>query len=281
MMQFFAFLILVLATVSNGQNFAEPNPYLVGGAVAAVGEFPSAVFIRGQNLAQVACGGTIVDREHVLTSAQCVVNTRNLLISPFWLTIVAGDNDLLVPTSRREVRNVTRIYVHPNFNPNTRRNDLAVLRVGAPFPAFSNTVETAERNTQFRRDGTACRLAAWGATSNNVNAPIQQQLRAINAPILARAACNANNVHANRVLDVHLCAGSIPTTSPNSGACQGNIGSGLYCNNILTGILSFGQSCGTANNPGVYIDVRRYNDWIVQQFTRTDNPQPGWASTPN
>lgn len=50
---------------------------------------------------------------------------------------------------------------------------------------------------------------------------------------------------------------------------------GLYCNNALTGVLSFGQSCGAANLPGVYMDVRQYSDWIVQQFTRTDNPQAG------
>lgn len=50
---------------------------------------------------------------------------------------------------------------------------------------------------------------------------------------------------------------------------------GLYCNNALTGVLTFGQSCGAVNLPGVYMDVRQYNDWIVQQFTRTDNPQPG------
>lgn len=210
-------IILVLVVVSRGQEFTEPDPFLVGGALATVGEFPSAVFIRTPSVAQPVCGGTIIDRQHVLTSAQCVVNSQNRLVSPFWLSITAGDADLLVPTSRREVRNVTRVFIHPNFNPATRRNDLAVLRVGAPYPEFSNTIESAVMNSQFRRDGTQCRLTAWGSLNNNINAPIQQQLRVINSPILARAACNANNVHANRVLDVHICAGSIPTTNPNSG----------------------------------------------------------------
>lgn len=103
----------------------------------------------------------------------------------------------------------------------------------------------------------------------------------MNSPILLTANCNAANVHANRVLNVHMCAGSLTVTGPPSGACQGNIGSGLYCNGLLAGVLSFGQSCGAANLPGVYIDVRQYSNWIQSQLLRTDNPQPGWMPVPN
>jgi hypothetical protein len=55
----------------------------------------------------------------------------------------------------------------------------------------------------------------------------------------------------------------------------GNIGSGLYCNDRLAGVLSFGQSCGVANRPGVYMDIAQYWPWINSQILRTDNPQPG------
>lgn len=81
----------------------------------------------------------------------------------------------------------------------------------------------------------------------------------MNAPIIDSNQCNAANVHANRVLaNVHICAGSIAATAPASGACRGNLGSGLYCNNRLAGVLSFGFSCGVANQPGVYINTRVY-----------------------
>lgn len=102
----------------------------------------------------------------------------------------------------------------------------------------------------------------------------------MNAPIILTETCNQQNVHASRVLGVHICAGSITVTGPASGACNGNIGSGLYCDDQLTGLLSFGTSCGLANQPGVYIDVRQYRDWINAQLVRTDNPQPGWSPTP-
>lgn len=81
----------------------------------------------------------------------------------------------------------------------------------------------------------------------------------MNAPVIAAATCNAQNIHANRVLpNVHICAGSIAATNPASGACRGNLGSGLYCGNALAGVLSFGFSCGAANLPGVYMDVLFY-----------------------
>lgn len=120
-----------------------------------------------------------------------------------------------------------------------------------------------------------------GSSTNVVNATIQPDLRVINSPIIPTPTCNAANVHANRVLGVHICAGSVAATNPVAGACQGNIGSGLYCNNQLTGVLSFGTSCGAANQPGVYTNVRLYEEWINAQLIRTDNPQPGWQPTPN
>lgn len=70
-------------------------------------------------------------------------------------------------------------------------------------------------------NGVVCRLAAWGAGSTVVNAPIQPDLRVMNAPILDRNACNAGNVWANQVLLTHICAGSIPVTAPQTGACTG------------------------------------------------------------
>jgi RIO kinase 1 len=275
------FVILAIVGIAVGQNVEEPETFMTGGIPAIVGEFPAAVFIRTPNLAQSFCGGTIVNNLHVLTSAQCVVNAQNRLVNPFWFQVIAGDADLLTPTSRRQVRRVTRIYIHPNFNPTSRRNDLAVLRVDAPFPAFSNSIEPVVRTSRFIRDGTQCRVAGWGAVNNNAGTPIQQQIRVLNANVLPRANCNANNVHANRVLDVHICAGNITTSNPAAGACAGNVGSGLYCGNELAGVLSFGLSCGAANNPGVYMNVRLYNTWINEQFTRTDIPEPGWISTPN
>ena len=97
-----------------------------------------------------------------------------------------------------------------------------------------------------------------GSATNAPNAAIQPDLRVVNSPTILISTCNQPNVHASRVLTSHICAGSIGITNPASGPCIGNIGSGLYCNNQLTGVLTFGTSCGAINNPGVYVDIRQY-----------------------
>lgn len=100
--------------------------------------------------------------------------------------------------------------------------------MGLFFPDFHNTIQPAIRNARLLPDFTVCRLAAWGAATNVVTAPILPDLRTINAPIIPSANCNAGNVHSNRVLNVMLCAGSITATNPITGACRGNIGSGKW-----------------------------------------------------
>ncbi|XP_070497855.1 trypsin-2-like [Chironomus tepperi] len=272
-MKFLIFAIFI-ATASAAVDI---DPYLTSPTQTVLGEFPSAVLIQAPGTPnQPLCGGTIIDRNHVLTSAQCVMNAQNQLINPFWYRITAGDINIIRTTVRREVRRVSRIFVHQNYQPATRNNDLAVLRLSEPFPEFHNSIEPAILNPDIPIPASVCRLVGWGTATNLTTAAIQPEQRTMNAPIIPNANCNVANVHANRVLNTHLCAGSIAVTNPATGACRGNVGSGLYCNERLAGVLSFGLSCGAVNMPGVYIDVRQYRDWINSQLTRTDNPQPGW-----
>lgn len=59
-------LILALFLACARAESEEIDPLLVSGTLAAVGEFPSAVFIRAPGTPlQPLCGGTIIDRSHV------------------------------------------------------------------------------------------------------------------------------------------------------------------------------------------------------------------------
>jgi hypothetical protein len=100
---------------------------------------------------------------------------------------------------------------------------LAVLRIDPPYPEFHNTIEPAILNNVTLANLTPCRLAAWGSATTAANAPLQPDLRTLNAPIIDRIQCNAGNVHSNQVLATHICAGSIPVTNPASGACNGKV----------------------------------------------------------
>lgn len=113
--------LLVLCLAFAKAETEEISPFLTSTVLALFGEFPSAVFIRAPGVPlQPTCGGTVIDRSHILTSAQCVLNQQNQLINPFWYRAFAGDLNVVVPTSRRVVRSISRIFVHPNFNPTSR-----------------------------------------------------------------------------------------------------------------------------------------------------------------
>ena len=75
------------------------------------------------------CGGTLIDSRHVLTAAHCI-NTEN----PAQITITAGIHNRLISENTKQVKNLERIFIHPDYiNPNTSdKNDIAILRLSSP-----------------------------------------------------------------------------------------------------------------------------------------------------
>lgn len=115
-------VLLALASAQSlGDEFEEVDPFMNSPTQAVIGEFPAAVFIQADGSpSHTLCGGSIIDRQHVLTSAQCVLNMQSQLINPFWFTVTGGDRNIVVPTALRQTRRLSRIFVHPNFNPTSR-----------------------------------------------------------------------------------------------------------------------------------------------------------------
>ena len=90
---------------------------------------------------------------------------------------------------------------------------------------------------------------------------------ALNLNIMNRDTCSSVNfAHPNRVADSQICV----TTFANAAPCAGNLGSGLYCDGLLTGVLTGGIACNAT--PAVFHQIRAYNKWIEEQFSRTDRP---------
>lgn len=228
---------------------------------------------------QIHCQGVLLNSGHILTAASCVVNsTSSAVINPVLLRVICGDNSLHAIGAGREVRTVSHIFPHDQYNPSTNNNDLAVLRFANPINLPHNTVEEAIIEDRILVDGIACFFSGWGAATNltdnlNINKMV------ISTPIVNRLNCNTLASGAGRIEESMICAGILagagtPPTVPQT-VCRGNVGGGLYCNNRLAGILSFGLSCGGPNQPGVYIQPRFYTAWINQQLTRNDNIAAG------
>ncbi|XP_035788725.1 trypsin alpha-3-like [Anopheles albimanus] len=281
-MQWTAFIVcLALATSlvvadrsSETETEAERAPRLIGGTNSPWGQFPAAVSIN--TTFNVHCGGAVVDRQHVLTAAQCVFNTNRRLIDPYWIKIHAGDIALAPVGSRRQTRRVTQIFVHPEFNFATLEHDVAVLRLDRPYELPSNTLNVANRTRRIVPNGVACQYVGWGTTGPAPTAAVSVLQRFLPMTINDRELCNQATMHAGRIQESMLCAGNTGASN-NAAPCNGNAGNGLYCDRALVGILTFGANCGAANNPPVFTQVRFYNNWIEQQFNQTQGRPFGWT----
>lgn len=134
-----------------------------------------------------------------------------------------------------------------------------------PFP--HNTIEVALRQTRIVRNGASCLLIAFGRSSNTtVNWRARQTALTLN--VLDRDNCaGVNFIHVNRIAERQMCVQTSATAAP----CAGNMGSGLYCDGLLTGVLTGGIGCNAT--PAVFQQVRAYNQWMEEQFIRTDMPR--------
>lgn len=94
-----------------------------------VGEFPSFVGIV-LPIGNQVCGAAILNPNHVLTVANCMLNANNLLLAPNQISILFGANVINFNNPRIQVQ---AIYVHPQYSPFTFANDIAVVRSMTDF----------------------------------------------------------------------------------------------------------------------------------------------------
>uniref|UniRef100_A0A182JGD9 Uncharacterized protein n=1 Tax=Anopheles atroparvus TaxID=41427 RepID=A0A182JGD9_ANOAO len=262
-------VFLALLALAGAAQLDEPTPFLIGGGPATIGQFPAQVGIQiGTTL---FCGGSILNQNHVLTAASCVLDANNNLVAANQLTVRAG---VLQIDASAPALTVQRIFPHQHFNPWTFENDIAVLRMTVnfsfPLVALPN-MGPAELNHHIVRDQATCYVVGWNwqqATPNVV-------LQVLAVQFAPRQDCNT--VHNGMLRDSMACT---TYTGQNQGVCAPNRGGGLYCNGLLTGVISFGFGCGTNTTMTVHSQVRYYSHWIQQQFVRTDTPPAGPTPMP-
>uniref|UniRef100_A0A182MXP1 Peptidase S1 domain-containing protein n=1 Tax=Anopheles dirus TaxID=7168 RepID=A0A182MXP1_9DIPT len=262
--------LLVLAVcLARGEPLDSVNPFLVGGGPAAMGAYPAQVAVQIGTTS--FCGGSILNQNHILTAAGCVLDANNNLIAANQVTVRAG---VLTVDQNAPALAVNRIFAHPQYNPWTFQNDIAVLRLtnNVQFPqAAVPNMAPAELNLRIVPDGHTCQVVGWNWQVAVQNVPLQ----VLAVPVSPRETCNT--YHLGLLQDSMVCT---QLTTATHGVCAANRGGGLYCNNLLTGVASFGFGCGANNTFTVYTQVRYFNNWIQQQFGRTDIPGAGPTPMP-
>ncbi|EAT32677.1 AAEL015104-PA [Aedes aegypti] len=267
-------LFLVIGASAFQVKEQLPEEFLLGGMETSFGQFPAAAYIVSPE--RELCGATVLNANHVLTLAQCVLNATHNTINPRLVRVHAGVLDLDSVSPHRQTRLGDVIFVHPNFKAHSLENDVAVIRIQQPFIFPSNEVEPASRRTRIVANGASCSLVGWGSIATGPVQVVNHVQRVISLTVKDRDMCSSLR-RDMPVFENMICAG-YTTNVPNGPApCQGSLGSGLYCHGDLTGLLSFGINCGAANNPPTFTQVRFYNPWIEQQLVRNDRPPAGFS----
>ncbi|KAI7805524.1 chymotrypsinogen A-like [Triplophysa rosa] len=260
---------VILITGSLCQLDAPIRPKIVGGNNAKQKDWPWQVSLRKFSDGEHYCGGSLISERWVLTAAHCLQG-----IEKTFMKVYLGHQGQTVPNPNEMSTGVSDMYPHHSYNSSTKDNDIALVQLSSTvyFTDYIRPVFLAGANSSFAA-GTESRVTGWGAVQygSSANAPTLQEG---SVPIVDDSDCRKNSCF-KVITDNMICAGEMYKSKVD--ACQGDSGGPLVSKKgsqwIQSGIVSFGEGCGTPSCPGVYTRVSKYENWIK---SHTIGYEPGF-----
>ncbi|KAI8818884.1 uncharacterized protein EV422DRAFT_123891 [Fimicolochytrium jonesii] len=242
---------------------APSNP-IVGGKDAAHHDWLAMIRMNGSPTAN--CGGTIIAENILLTAGHCSVDESGKPSNPDGMLVSAVRYDQSKSTAEEGGidYDVTKIIPHPEFTQNpVPLNDLAIW-VLKRKTAGGKTQPTASLSTDATTPASLI-VSGWGTLSSGGEQP--DILQEVSVPIMDQKKCQQYLGGAENAPDSTICAGK---DEGGVDSCQGDSGGPLFSTNAgqatLYGIVSWGNGCAAAKQPGVYTRVSSFADWIKEQI---------------
>ena len=141
------------------------NSRIFDGLTANVDEFPWMVVLRFSQTSNVSnslalCGGSIISDRFVITTASCFYNGQQF---PQAFFIQAGIHNILYPNvTTQQIRSISNIYVHPDYNATNFINDIALIRVSNQFDLTSPVVSSINISGQANLADLDLTTIGWG-----------------------------------------------------------------------------------------------------------------------
>nr|XP_029718136.1 transmembrane protease serine 9-like [Aedes albopictus] len=257
---------------------------ITNGLTTKLGEWPwhGALFHRKNRYSkEYKCGATLINQNFVITAGHCVVDRESgYEVNAKSVTVDFGYVQLFSSSSHGQSHGVLEIFVHPKFEKDSNKHDIAVLslKTAVRFSDFVLPIcVRVPRSDKSIRDiiGQQGRAVGWGLTENDETST---NLKLAILPIVDHAECLATDpdLFGPLIYPGMFCAGFRNGTS----VCNGDSGGGMYINEgnrwFLRGITSFSgtredgsNKCDVKNYAG-FMNVQYYASWVRKLISGED-----------
>ncbi|XP_058789027.1 uncharacterized protein LOC131662991 [Phymastichus coffea] len=242
---------------------------VVRSSVAPRGSYPwqASIRVRGHSKSNHWCGAVVLSPLHVLTAAHCLQGYNK---GTYFVR--AGDYNTEIDEGTELEANIEDYYIHEDFRKGHKmNNDIALVLLKSPGMSLGRNVMPIclPHAAIDYPPGLNCTISGFGSIEPG-SSTHSRDLRYGWVPILDDSTCRAERVYGPSITNGMLCAGHLHG-GPDT--CDGDSGGPLAClhNGAFTlyGLTSWGQHCGRANKPGVYVRIAYYRDWIDQKIKQS------------
>ncbi|XP_058806459.1 prostasin-like [Phymastichus coffea] len=269
----------ILATLLLVQVYlvaANPLLRIAGGRDATPGQFPYQVAIQygipPVVKPKTTCGGSIINKEWILTSATCII----LLPSNVGkVEVKAGKHENEKDSEYVQTREILLRLVHKEYKTiikQIRSYDIGLLKLKSPL-VFNDRVQPINLPKAYTKPSGLATLTGWGWTSTGLIPKIPKVLQVAKVSIISRSNCEdaiRTIQPTESINDLQFCSGPL---DKSISACVADSGDPLVqinkSNNksIQIGIASWADyPCGATGAPTVYTLVSAFVYWINERI---------------
>ncbi|XP_050353335.1 serine protease gd-like isoform X2 [Nymphalis io] len=260
----------------------NPNPLVVNGKPTLEGQWPWQIALYHTQMvdSKYICGGTLISHRHVITAAHCVTRKGSSRpVNKNTLTIYLGKHNLRTSVEGVEIRLVSEIIVHPQYNASSFSRDASILKMRQPVE-YTEFVRPACLWPEDQTDlsyviGKKGSVVGWGFDDTGV---ATEELTYVEMPVVDTETCirSYSEFFAKFTSQYSFCAGYRDgSTNEGTSVCNGDSGGGMvfYMGDswYLRGLVSLSVArqneyrCDPTHFV-VFTDLSKILPWIKQNI---------------